>query len=58
MNIPEDVLNWYQHFLSNSPWDHIPVIRQVANDASLLVFLLIFGAFRNHYFCQVPNAWL
>jgi SRSO17 transposase len=26
----------YQHFLSNSPWDHIPVIRQVAQETSAI----------------------
>jgi len=26
----------YQHFLSNSPWDHIPVIRHVAQEASAI----------------------
>ncbi len=26
----------YQHFVSNSPWDHVPVIRQVAQEASVI----------------------
>jgi SRSO17 transposase len=27
----------FQHFISNSPWDHEPVLAQVARDADLLV---------------------
>lgn len=41
----------YHHFLSHSPWDHVAVIRQVAQEASTI--------FREHRVCQgTPTGYL